>query len=1086
MKRLRNLFILILLTMSVFVGEVSAKKLAKDNEYTKSWDNRFNVITAGLNNDHYIENKELAVSGIPESSKHYGHYLLIPYYIYDTEDKITAYCIDPHLTADTKYKVDHILGANETNKEYDLGILEILKNGYNDYESAADNDKYMATSIAIRAFSFAIAGDIKNAENISQIASKAYFVAHVNLGVKWAKDLGYTGSVNSKYADEKYNFGGLDSSVMKEAYELFKKGIEAMNGEGSSPSIEVKESKDNEEVTIILNYKNFTKDKGQIVIGDLTCEGGSCGTKSVEGDITSDGYVTKNDGEIRVKFSVPSGDDCTTINYSLKYKYNDPNLEYIGALLLATNGNTEATQRFYAFQKGTEELIEAEAKGTIPCGEACKTNISEPICSTSESESTAKINTDEDIKKCILDNVDDAGNTYQFTSSAGGIDNDYCKVFCKEDYAEIRFNPIVEDVKCGGYFKLTSHIEGKKTCYTGGQTDTKQIDKEKFLNDIIDAQKRMIEAYDDYLNYTQANKDTGSESEECGGGCCNTVSILIWSTTQNGTDYEGYEIDKTKSNYETGEIVAKKVTKKHYADTSGGGGCEGGTPCENEGDRCCGSYTNTCKSGDPAEFQLEQKIKAAKTAYEQAYEDYKRILNDYNACTTGWVNEYPFSQKIKYYYDENRGGTENYTPYIEKITGSGKDELIEDENGIKESTTTISFCTGEADKTYECTNGKLPDKDESIENGSVSEYNYKSTYGEVFELFEFSYCTEKDGCKTEKVHVSQALFVKKEVEKKQDYITPTAFYQIAANGKITTAGDSYSGTDVQLEALTNALPVSTSTVGGGVFKLLIEDLGEFYDTKELGRLIDYEGDKESDSVIKAVGITSVDFKDGGYTCRYESPCRSKDCPDCIFTCEGDGCSWIPCEGDNCSDKCVSCIFNLGELSITHKTISTSNFNSAGRTFGYNWVASSSDPALALLVLKANKTISQIEEKNETIYGDTKDTENSEFAFSIKLTPEIISDIKAYNDSQSKMGGYINDSLTCYDATIDGTTYENIYCYSDYIDSLMEKYSGQMTFGNNRPNDKASRDSYSGDYWQLWTQNLEYIGSEDVIGGPSWR
>lgn len=140
----------------------------------------------------------------------------------------------------------------------------------------------------------------------------------------------------------------------------------------------------------------------------------------------------------------------------------------------------------------------------------------------------------------------------------------------------------------------------------------------------------------------------------------------------------------------------------------------------------------------------------------------------------------------------------------------------------------------------------------------------------------------------------------------------------------------------------------------------------------------------------------------------------------------------------------------------------------------------------MLVLKANKTISQIEEKNETIYGDTKDTENSEFAFSIKLTPEIISDIKAYNDSQSKMGGYINDSLTCYDATIDGTTYENIYCYSDYIDSLMEKYSGQMTFGNNRPNDKASRDSYSGDYWQLWTQNLEYIGSEDVIGGPSWR
>ena len=59
-------------------------------------------------------------------------------------------------------------------------------------------------------------------------------------------------------------------------------------------------------------------------------------------------------------------------------------------------------------------------------------------------------------------------------------------------------NPIIKDVKCGGYFKLTSHIEGTKTCYTSGNKTDKSIDKEKFEKDIKEAVAKMVDAYNIY------------------------------------------------------------------------------------------------------------------------------------------------------------------------------------------------------------------------------------------------------------------------------------------------------------------------------------------------------------------------------------------------------------------------------------------------------------------------------------------------------------------------------------------------------------------------------------------------------------
>ena len=101
------------------------------------------------------------------------------------------------------------------------------------------------------------------------------------------------------------------------------------------------------------------------------------------------------------------------------------------------------------------------------------------------------------------------------------MSNDYCNVFCKEDYAQIKMNPIIKDVKCGGYFKLTSHIEGTKTCYTSGNKTDKSIDKEKFEKDSKEAVAKMVDAYNIYSFYAAAANTsyTHEKSNDSHGAC---------------------------------------------------------------------------------------------------------------------------------------------------------------------------------------------------------------------------------------------------------------------------------------------------------------------------------------------------------------------------------------------------------------------------------------------------------------------------------------------------------------------------------------------------------------------------------------
>ena len=1079
MKRLRNLLILILIVITFGTTRVNAESFVVGDKYTKDWKR-----SIGFTN--YVdrnENNKIIIEGLTIPKPINRGLTVIPYEItkVGTNNKILGYCIDPHLQSDTTYKIDYILGASKdkTNNAIGLGVLEIMKQGYSEFSgmptistSLSDRDFYVATSIAIRAFAMGVGGQGKGTASNSELIAIAS--AHVNIGREWLAQSSYSNSFsdlvkyNPSWFNNEYKFvydtsNSKIAQIMNVAQKLFDIGLakanEVTNGLSTTPTITSKSSNSETGVSIELSYENFDASRGVIKNFKLECS--SCSNFKVNGETpsTNKNYINGSNGKIRLTFDVAKqGENCKTTNYKITYDYNDPKLEYVGAHLIPT-GQTNA-QNFYVMQKN-EGGLTGEITGKIKCSNACSTELQTPICSEDENKAIATIKGPDKIKTCVLDNEDDAGNTYQFTPAAGGVSNDYCNVFCKEDYAQIKMNPIIKDVKCGGYFKLTSHIEGTKTCYTSGTKTDKGIDKEKFEKDIKEAVEKMVDAYNEYAKWSAAaaieSTKTTATCSYTGRTCLdenNEVKENCETCSSGSKSEDTYEKSWSWYTYNYNGVKSSVASTDSYGP---------GTPK----DGTCSCTLDTYSNRDDIH---KTNAKNAKENLEKAIKNYNKILSDYNSCTTGWTTDFLFKQKLRYYYDENHGKNgSNYTPYYDLIaTDEYKEKQYLTPDGNQEVKTTISVCTGNTDNYYNCISGK---------NVYNSESELKDS--SIFKSVGYTVC-DTTGCKVVNESVSQARFVKKEVEKKQDYVTPTAFYQIAANGKITVNGN-YSGNKVQLEALINGLPVSTSTVGGGNFRLMIEDLGEFYDEKEgTGRLIDFNGDREENSIAYNNGAGTFD---GNYECQYKSPCKPKDCPNCTFECIGDSCEWKQCTGDSCDVACNGCIINLDELNIIHKTISTTNFHAANRTFGYNWITTSNLESLKLLNKKAEKTISEIEEVNEMVYDKTGD--DSELAFSIKMTPDVINTIKEYNKKHTKDGGYINDSLTCYDATIDGKTYQNIYCYSDLIDELIDKYDDAITANNRLENNESKRKSETGSsgYWTLWSG---YVYNESVLGGPSWK
>lgn len=1003
------------------------------------------------------------------------------------------------------------------------------------------DELYAATSIAVRAYSTGLfTTGAKGAKYQSAIDMAS---AHANLGAQWAALYGeYTdnatyGSCNGDsncyknkvdYAwlnkNAMFNYSDPNSASYKIIYmaqQLFKAGVmDASNkatGSLLTTTVNIEFSKKTESISktdtseekyvyATLKIENLPEKlsdgkEGKVELSMPTCTG--CTINSFEaqdgGDYkqvgignniallleAKDGVRT---GEIKLRIKVTQAvqdqENCKDAILKIDFKYNT-NPQLTGATL--SDKSNPNSQRFFVLDKQEGDQT-GSAQTKIGCSKAaCDTEITEPLC---DGDAIATVKAPDKIKSCVINNVDDADNSYQYTS---GVDNKYCKVYCKEDYAKIQLEPVVKDIKCGSYFKLTSRIEGSKSCYTGGETDAsarngeKSIDKDQYIQDIIDAQVQMIEGLNLYRSAKAALAAEADWQYSKQTGCTGCTADS-WTTTGS---YVGPVV--TNIDYEEGLVTSQETTQTFSYGTKESVSDNTIYDKENKKDVCVSS---TCTPGTNKTELLTLITNAmgeGKTKMEQGFKAYEAAHTAYNACTTGWQNNFLFEQKIGYYYNENRGNDEYKSPYYDILESAQNKDLYYLEgtgSAAPKPTSKIEIWKKATDDKIET--GSDYTFDLSIENGSTGKYNYKSSYGGTFEARKYTVCKDPEGsCEIREEQISQAAFVKKYVEKEQDYITPTAFYQIAANGKITV-NSGYTGDKVQLEALFNSLPVSTKTVGGGIFKLNIEWLGEFYDKDNaVGRLMDIPGVAWTDR--RQGGTTFMDSPKhqnsftGDYKCYYESPCRPDDCPNCDFVCEGEDCDWIQCP--ECKIDCTNCIFDLNKLNVNFRTISTTNFNSANRTYGYNWITSSSMQALQLLNKKADATIKEIEDVNESIYdpeGKTSDG-SSALALSIKLTPKAIRELKNYNEKHSSDGGYINDSLTCYDAEVNGKTYKNIYCYSEVIDDLVKNY--EVTIPDGKRLDSATARAASQNqngYWELWSDKHEFIYSESVIGGPSWK
>ena len=1097
MKKIIN-YVIILIFSFVFVGNVSAAGFKVGDAFTVSYTGQLPV--SGLSYNTGSETIAYDNGGYSSTSNGTTY---------------TTYCMDPHKTGGTTYKIDRILGDSKNSDEvraFDYGILKILEKGYNQFNSSLNgvsgNDFYNATSIAIRAF---MLGLYDWGGAASQYTYKSS--AHTNLGIEWAAEFSDNATIasgacsgssdmvqcfrnraKSAYswyspnATFNYSSGSVGGNVITTAKMLFEEGVNAaanfMESGTASGSIQytvgnaVQDERNEDQVKehIIIELKLTDFSENNSISGfKVTPTSNNAGITidSMEYSIDGENYSELNESvnvaqdleavdgvinaTVKIKLNITKvvDENCQSMNFTVDFNYTDENTGFQGAVLKDTTRTD--TQRFLVITKFDEGKM--SIPGTIKCAqEVCDTVISVPICSDVEDEAVSEITAPEDIKKCILDNEDDAGNSYKLANSGIDSGNEYCQVFCKEDYKDViengklgglKLNPVIKDVNCGGYFQLSAHVEGKKDCYTGGTAEDKSINMELFIERIVEAQETMIENYDLLLMATAASEDDYNED-----GC-----------TISGT----YQTYVAGSANDDGEVPFRSTTGAYVYGDSGDG--------------------ETC---DPsvAIDDINSDIETAKSELEAAKEDYMNAIKDLNACTAAWTMEFPFEQRLKFKYDEYQSNDEFYSGYYDLL--SDENYYLESKGDLTEESE-VEICLSDTNDKYECEGDSRTYESVSV---SADDMNVASEYGDVYEDFTFTLCDE-NGCDGDDQKVSQAKFIRKTIKKSQEYETPTVFYQIATNGKITV-NSGYAGNAVQLEALENSLPVSTSAVGGGRFELLLEDLGEFYNPQDAvdsshpyGRLIDFEGDdinsSSENSVAKKLGEEGIETFDGRYPCHYESPCRPDDCPNCDFVCEGDDCDFEECP--DCIFECVNCIFNLDELQLNFKPISPSDVNSADRDYGYNWDINTTLEQLTLISDKAEQTIKEIEEVNETIYDKTGD--DSQLAFSIKLTPNIINDLKEYNEENERYGGYANDSLTCYDATINGKTYKNIYCYSEVIDELYSKYESKITVKNRtNSSNRTSSNANANGYWTLWPEWTESAKNENgqyiVIGGPSWK
>lgn len=768
--------------------------------------------------------------------------------------------------------------------------------------------------------------------------------------------------------------------------------------------------------------------------------------------------------------------------------------------------------------------------------------------------------TEENITGCILENKDAAGNSYEY------LNNGLCSVSCKEDFHFTL--PGNLNVASGRYLNpLKTDIKATKTCYLKVNGDPTSVlsnfekgAQETQNNYPTCAKAKAIE------KLTVADfKESTKETVSCGEQQVRKTRKPYQGYSDKDECMEHGFSDKECSSerYYYVKEEQKTTVTTYVAEINIDGGC-----CKTCGGHEYikivpeVEYINgTCQVSGSIENAIMEKVNSLKSNTANACEainnlNAKGSLSTYDVPDVGGVKAYVYGGTYSVYtggsadsiykgigaynacslwemnYDFNPDLYFNYEESYMKDALTDKLELVGD---ITKGDTTHYYCTSDdGDSSYKSCRG-----------------GWKTT--PQFTSRNYCVCTS-DGCENTPIAVNNTRRMKESITYNASYITPTQFYTIYPTGAVVVAPD---GSKIEnATELTNALPVGLGTPAGTRhYVLYAKNLGEYYGSGKIGRVW---GDKNSvvsitlkqnnDCVNNGAlkydtNLNGTYIDKGVWECNYcvdcnspqEKVCKKTDgtivdmtsclvnkseeeckkelcnCPDCppiVEYPDPDACKIIngkyygkyKTEVDYKTFKIQCCpdsgcpVTLVGGKNFSYRPVSTGDLNPGKRTMGPNWYYDK-DSISTALEMKAYVTTNEILLDGETIYDENSD----KYVMKVKLDSAMINKVKSRADKD-----YASNTLECYDYTQDGKTYNNIFCYSKYIDELLSdpKTKEKITFAKERPLTESERkNSQNSEYWTTWTKSLangrwditttktlSYFSSNygEINIGPSWK
>lgn len=760
-----------------------------------------------------------------------------------------------------------------------------------------------------------------------------------------------------------------------------------------------------------------------------------------------------------------------------------------------------------------------------------------------DSENCTQSNT-ENIVGCILDNKDAANNSYVDSS----LGNSYCSVSCKEDFHFILPGNI--NVGSGRYFKLNTDLTATKTCYlnlkvnpdTIANTFVENANKTKELYNKCELSKALSSmevteenvTSSEYIVYWKHYKYSDLASCAKALQAAGTAEGLAYGTCGHKDYYSN----------DTGEIRYKGTYVVKEAN-----GCSVTTETKNYDDTVnpkdlAATYAGACsdlKSMNTKSNKLTISDTSIKGSFNEATliigqsgDSIYNELGQLNSCAN-WTMNYNFDPTLKFQYEES---------YNNSLLTNEFDLVGE----ISKGSVTKYYCgTNDGDKEYK---------------SCSSTWSNEPVYAPITACV----CEEDKGCSSSTFAYNKTFRMKESIIYEASYITPTQFYSISPTGKIavTRSGEGLNATEFT-NGLPVGLGTPQGIYHYVIFA---ENLGEYFNEEpnhkkgSFGRVWGNrnsvvattlkgtdecikKGDLKYDTTLKVKSFddpTKTDdlyIDEGIWECNYcvdcnypqekvcvktdgtivdmtsclvnksEEECKKElcNCPDCPpvtgYVCKkvnGKYYGKTGAEVDYKTFKIQCCpdggcpVTLVGGKNFSYRPVSTGDLNPGKRTMGPNWYYDK-DSISTALEMKAYVTTNEILLDGETIYDENSD----KYVMKVKLDSAMINKVKSRADKD-----YASNTLECYDYTQDGKTYNNIFCYSKYIDELLSdpKTKEKITFAKERPLTESERkNSQNSEYWTTWTKSLangrwditttktlSYFSSNygEINIGPSWK